>query len=477
MPFCMNFLPLNCFFGGISMDTVSLALLVISIVLLGTVGAIGLWSRDSRSFPTSVKATSISPDDATQDEKSDAGSVRPSRSSIVIFLIGAYLVGLAINAETSLGLYREMPIVECLMLLVLGIWIAVSIASPESEALLRAAVFLSSVFALFFLLTLQSPSLFWIILFALTALVLSELWNRFSTEPVLTKIAQTLWVLLILSTTMLLLATYSLPTLSQVMSPELDYKILIQIRWYIVGCFAIIALLESGATVWRNYTMTYQEFCQPPNFQDFPPTSLAIKLASIFIVMFRTVKMVVCPIVNALINLLINVFRFWFMVGAELLRFVLNTFVSSRLWKALGKVTFSGVLIFVLVFEILYGTQYLYKISRSAQSILTLDLSIFVAYGVVSVFFVIAIVLVAVLAQLWQRRRSEGPASWERAVMAGTCIVLCSWGATLTYTVVNFATKSANTALVDVGLFTIVGLAGILFGSAFMFRRSPPSSL
>lgn len=332
---------------------------------------------------------------------SSTGSVPFGPSFIVSVISAAYGLILFVNCVICFNLFDGgFPAVETILLLLLGGWAGTALADSDGAAIKGFAALSIALVSCFFLFLLQSPLLFWLVFGALFLLVVNQLPNSFNLS--LSSIAQSLFLLFIIGTSLLVLAKVFAPRLAQEILHDVAQLPLIDIRLGMTIAFAVIAIIAGTTRTIQTFSYGFVEFVAAPASIMPSDDRFSNAIRAFFVDLrwfvlssFRWLWWTV------IMSFLRNVVIFFVNVGKASFKFSVDALASSLIWRAVSRVLLTSGLIAIASVVARNAVPHVRKVVTAPHAIFDPDTSTLLSSGYLIAVYFTSIFIVAAIVAIW----------------------------------------------------------------------------
>ncbi len=336
----------------------------------------------------------------------------------------AIFIGLAIIA---IGCFRldqnsPQPVVEGMLIALATLWVSIPLATSGKDLLVKLGYHASLFFTALYIIAAQTITAFWITLVVLTGIIVVEHWRRLDTDPIYTRIAQTITVFLLTATALRHLTQFFLPTLQAALNEQYGWLVnVLRLREAVgISLGAIIIYATGINTIHRLRGLEWSEYRSPASTN---PVALAV-----FDLCYYAV----------------NGWRFFSLMFVTILReaivYVVNTLFNPNLIKTVLYSAATAAIGAALVAQAFFVHPYLVAVCRSVAPFFAPSANLLYAYAITAVFLALTITELVLLTWISLPRaatRIERRPAWQRFTLTTAAAGVCIWFATSTAWIAN----------------------------------------
>jgi len=293
-------------------------------------------------------------------------------------------------------------------------------------------------FPILYFIDYQTVTAFWITLSVLVAVILLENGRRLDTEPLYTKIAQTLTVIFVIANVLRRFTEYFLPSLQATLAMQFDtlYQLL-KLREALGLALLLIIIYGSAISIVRRFQLS-----DVLNVGS-PPDGMWASVGYYIRYLFRLLGSVATIVI------------------VETIVYVYNTFLSTYFLWTIVYITSTAAVMALLVADVIFVQPYLVAVLRNVEPFFAPSLGLALSYALVAIAAMAAGVLLFPLTWIWLPR-AAAHAIRDRAfktILNGAVgILFCIWLAAFTAWIANLIFHFDPAQFVVAGYYTALAL-------------------
>ncbi len=347
-----------------------------------------------------------------------------SRVLLALCAVVAIVISLAIIAVACFRLDQNGTrlLIEGMLIALVTLWASVPLATSGEGLLFKIAYHATLFFAVLYFTAAQTIIAFWITLVVLTGIIIVEHWRRLDTDPIYTRIAQTITVLMLTATVLRHCTQLFLPTLQAALNDQYTWLMnVLRLREGIIIFLGAIIVFATGVnTIHRLRGLTWREYRAPISTN---------------------------PMVVALFDLryyVSNGWRFFSLIFVTILReaivYVVNTLFNPNLLKTILYSAATAAIGTLLVAQVFYVRPYLLTVLRSADPFFLPSPDLLYAYTITATALTLTITALVLLTWIALPRaatRIERQPAWQRFTITTAAAGVCIWLSTTVAWITN----------------------------------------